>query len=159
MPELKPFDQLDYMFGECIPEEVMIDVGLCSYTRPAPVQKYVMPARFALRDVMCSCGQRQSSIGKKVAYLLVPAILSMMRQQCGTACLQALFEDPCMLNELILSQTRDLCARIFTEALWLCHGMPFQCTRTYGKEVEKARLQDLASGADLIVATPRRWLD
>ncbi|CAK0803236.1 unnamed protein product [Prorocentrum cordatum] len=69
---------------------------------------------------------------------------------------------PCTPDTLILSPTRELCLQIFGQALKFCHGTSFRCTRVYGKEHGKVQVQDLARGADLLVATPGRlwdWVD
>merc|ERR1719291_908002 len=136
----------------------MQNIKRCGYTRPTPVQKFAMPAGLAGRDVMC-CAQTGSG---KTAAFLVPTVASMMRCHRGTAAQTMPFEGPCKPHALVLSPTRELCLQIFEEALKFCHATSFRCCRIYGREQARLQLEELARGADLLVATPGRlweWVD
>merc|ERR1740123_2275425 len=73
--------------------------------------------------------------------------------------LEVPYEGACQPDTLIITPTRELCIQIKEEAERICHRTPYRVCRVYGGEKAKIQLEDLAKGADLVVATPGRLKD
>ncbi|CAE8613132.1 unnamed protein product, partial [Polarella glacialis] len=73
--------------------------------------------------------------------------------------LQVAFEGKCSPDSMILTPTRELCIQIYEEALKFCHRTPYRCTLIYGGAKPKEQMQELAKGADVLIATPGRLND
>ena len=117
------------------------------YTEPTPIQSQAIPQILAGRDL---CGIAQTGTGKTAAFAL--PILHRLASRPGAAPRGA-------CRVLVLSPTRELASQI---------ALSF---RTYGKHLKLAtavifggvplgpQQRQLASGVDILVATPGRLLD
>jgi len=155
MPHIQTFEQLYSTCRDKIPDQLEKNIRSCGYTRPTPVQKYAIPCAVMGRDVMC-CAQTGSG---KTAAFLVPMLASMIKNHRATGSLTQPFSGPCKPDTLVLTPTRELCLQIYAEAQKFCHRTPFRCCRIYGKEPPRIQLEQLAFGADVVVATPGRLWD
>eukprot|EP00927_Polykrikos_kofoidii_P008241 TRINITY_DN13414_c0_g1_i1.p1 TRINITY_DN13414_c0_g1~~TRINITY_DN13414_c0_g1_i1.p1 ORF type:complete len:631 (-),score=118.19 TRINITY_DN13414_c0_g1_i1:50-1942(-) len=156
IPPCDTFEELYQTFQAYIPDALVDNVRRCKYQTPTPVQKYAIPVGLVGRDIMC-CAQTGS--GKTAAFLF-PVIGCMMRHHenpCGAQ--KTPFEGPAQPDTLIMTPTRELCIQIYEEALKFTHRTPFRAWRLYGGEKTKIQMEELARGADLLVATPGRLDD
>jgi len=154
-PEIKAFADIRTYFPDSVPAELEHNISRCAYDKPTPVQRYSIPVGLAGRDVMC-CAQTGS--GKTVAFL-VPILASMIKNHRSIGNSERPFEGPCKPDTLILSPTRELCVQIYRETLKFCHKTPFRAVRVYGQEDARKQIEQVAKGADIVVATPGRLWD
>lgn len=156
IPVCKTFQEILDTFAAFVPPELVQNLQRCGYTTPTPVQKFAIPAGLVGRDVMC-CAQTGSG---KTAAFLVPLIGRMMKEHPHpVGSLTAPFEGECRPISLVITPTRELCIQIYEESLKLCHRTPHKPWRLYGGEKPKVQLEEMAKGADMIVACPGRLKD
>ncbi|XP_065069309.1 probable ATP-dependent RNA helicase DDX4 [Rhopilema esculentum] len=139
-------------FDESGLHQVCIDnLRRAKYKTPTPIQKSVLPAVCAGRDVM-ACAQTGS--GKTAAYLL-PVISNLMKngvQEADTC------ESACP-NVLIITPTRELAIQIFLEARKFAYGSRLRTVVIYGGVSVSHQLGTLSDGCNILVATPGRLND
>ncbi|CAJ1348092.1 unnamed protein product [Effrenium voratum] len=121
-------------------------------SQPSMLQKYVIAAGLARRDVQChapaGCGQ--------VFSCLIPMLANMMRKQdVGMGALAA-FQGQCLPDTVILCPTSEVAWQVFQASSFLLKGSDFRCVSLQGSMREQ--IAQLARGADVLVATPERLL-
>lgn len=83
----------------------------------------------------------------------------MIKNHRGTGALEKPFDGPCKPDTLIFSPTRELCIQIYDDACRFCHRTPYRIVRIYGQEKVSSQIEQIAKGADVVVATPGRCWD
>jgi ATP-dependent RNA helicase DDX3X len=122
-----------------------------NYTQPSPVQRYVIGAVLADKDVM-ACAQTGS--GKTAAYLL-PICFKMIRDGPPRAS-KTRSARPVVL---LLAPTRELAVQIYEESRKLVCSTGIRVTVVYGGADPKVQSWELNNGCDMLVGTPGRLLD
>jgi ATP-dependent RNA helicase DDX3X len=137
-----------------------LNVQLCRYTKPTPIQKYAIPIGLARRD-MIACAQTGS--GKTAAFLL-PVIHQLMAgDQPAPPPPSGRWgggRRPKMYPRcLILAPTRELVMQIHAEAVKFTYRTGLRASLAYGGQPAVEQLRDLERGCDIIVAAPGRLKD
>jgi len=145
---VESFEQLCQKFE--LSEELVANLERCNYSKPTPVQKYSMPAVLGGSDVMVSA---QTGSGKTAAFL-TPIIATVLK--AGEKPVEPGAARPAAL---ILAPTRELCQQLATEAKRLCHRTFIRIACVYGGAPQGQQLQEVAEGANLLIATPGRLDD
>lgn len=119
------------------------------FTRCTPIQAMTLPISLAGRDV---AGQAQTGTGKTLAFL----VTLVNRLLIKPALANRGVSDP---RAMILAPTRELAIQIHKDAEKFCAGLGLKFALIYGGvDYDKQRTQ-LASGCDVIIATPGRLID
>ena len=113
------------------------------YSDPTPIQVKAIPLALAGHDMM---GIAQTGTGKTVAFVL--PILMKIKYAQGN--------DP---RALILAPTRELALQIEENLNKLSRYTDLRIVALYGGIGPKAQIEQIAQGADVIVATPGRLMD
>jgi len=121
------------------------------FTKPTPIQEQLIPVALQGKDAI---GIAQTGTGKTLAFGL-PS-LSRMAQAA-----------PRPASILILTPTRELCHQCYDVLSDISKAVKMNCVAVYGGVGMHQQRDDIADGAELIVATPgrlldhmrRRWLD
>ncbi len=113
------------------------------YGRPTPIQEKAIPLALAGHDVM---GIAPTGTGKTAAFIL-PLLMKTKYAQ-GV--------DP---RALVLAPTRELILQIEQTFLTLAANTDLRAVSLYGGVGMKAQLEALENGADIIIATPGRFMD
>ncbi|WP_262249325.1 DEAD/DEAH box helicase [Parapedobacter soli] len=113
------------------------------YTEPTPVQQKAIPPILAGQDVM---GVAQTGTGKTAAFVL-PLLMKLKYAQG---------DDP---RALILSPTRELAMQIEAHIRLFAKYTDLRTVVLYGGLGPKTQIAELEKGADIVVATPGRFLD
>ena len=113
------------------------------YTTPTPIQAEAIPLALAGHDVL---GIAQTGTGKTAAYLL-PVLRKLSHAQG---------EHP---RALVLAPTRELVNQIYSVFQQLAQFTDLRGVALVGGKGPKVQLEQLAAGADVLVATPGRLLD
>lgn len=113
------------------------------YTSPTAIQQKVIPLALAGHDLL---GVAQTGTGKTAAFVL-PLLMKLKYAQGEHA------------RELILAPTRELVMQIKTHLDGLAAYTDLRSVALYGGVGPKVQMEALAAGTDLIVSTPRRFLD
>ena len=117
------------------------------YTTPTPIQSQAIPFVLAGRDL---CGIAQTGTGKTAAFAL--PILHRLAARTGApprgAC-----------RVLVLSPTRELASQIADSFRTYGGRLPLSTAVVFGGVPLGAQQRRLASGVDILVATPGRLLD
>jgi ATP-dependent RNA helicase RhlE len=117
------------------------------YTEPTPIQTAAIPQILAGHDLI---GIAQTGTGKTAAFVLpILAKLAPMSREGGQHCIRA----------LIVAPTRELVAQIEENVRGYGKHLSLRAATVYGGVGEKAQIDALRSGVDLVVATPGRLLD
>jgi ATP-dependent RNA helicase RhlE len=116
------------------------DIG---YTQPTAIQQKAIPPILGGHDVI---GIAQTGTGKTAAYLL--PILYKVKYAQGI--------HP---RALVLAPTKELCIQIFENLNALAKFCGTRHVCLYGGIGPKTQLETLASGVDIAVSTPGRFLD
>ena len=136
-----------------LPEFASRNVGLMRYARPTPIQRHAIPLALAGKDLMC-CAQTGS--GKTCAFLL-PIVSALGR---GDRVEQRPDPSgPAASSALVMAPTRELVLQIHLESRKLCNRSGLSAVVVYGGAPARGQLQQLAQGADVLVATPGRLID
>ncbi|WP_347312764.1 DEAD/DEAH box helicase [Defluviimonas sp. SAOS-178_SWC] len=122
----------------------LTEIGL---TEPTPIQTRAIPAALDGRDVM---GLAQTGTGKTAAFglPLVTKLLEIGRRP-----------EPKTCRALILAPTRELATQITENLQKFALKTPVRTFRVVGGASLNAQAQRLASGIDILVATPGRLID
>jgi ATP-dependent RNA helicase DDX3X len=104
------------------------------------------------------------AVGKTFAFLLpVIATISganeVASETVDTPARVAIDERGVLVRALVLAPTRELASQINQESRKLCNNSTLRSTVVYGGADIRAQLVQLASGTDVLVATPGRLLD
>jgi len=117
------------------------------YSKPTPIQYQAIPPVLGGRDL---CGIAQTGTGKTAAFAL-PVL-----QRLATASRRAA---PQTCRALVLSPTRELASQIADNFRAYGAGLPLSTAVVFGGVSIGRQRQQLARGADVLVATPGRLLD
>lgn len=133
----KSFD--DFKFNR----QILNAVAEAGYTEATDVQQKVIPPILNGQDVM---GIAQTGTGKTAAYLL-PIIMRLKYAQG---------ENP---RALIVAPTRELAIQIEENIRTLAKYTDLRAIALYGGIGPKTQIEQVKKGADIIVATPGRFMD
>ena len=118
-----------------------------NYTVPTPIQAQAIPTVLSGRDLL---GIAQTGTGKTAAFML-PSIdrlvASAKRPQSGRC------------RMLVLAPTRELASQIAQSAIDYARGSRLHVVTVFGGTSIYRNKQDMARGADILVATPGRLVD
>eukprot|EP00928_Gymnodinium_smaydae_P033006 TRINITY_DN23760_c0_g1_i1.p1 TRINITY_DN23760_c0_g1~~TRINITY_DN23760_c0_g1_i1.p1 ORF type:complete len:370 (-),score=76.08 TRINITY_DN23760_c0_g1_i1:283-1392(-) len=158
IPKYSKWDELFRSFKRLLPNDMQENLRRCGYETLAPAQIYTLPAGLAGRDVLC-CSIAEGRSGPcsgGTQALLVPTLAGMFDRHRGKASCDTAHAGPCKPVVLILAHARWSCETLNEDAVRLCHNTPFRIVCIQGKEKWGAQLEQLAFGADVLVATPGR---
>src|ERR1017187_4944660 len=117
------------------------------YTEPTPIQSAAIPQILAGHDLI---GIAQTGTGKTAAFVLpILAKLAPMSREGGQHSIRA----------LIVAPTRELVAQIEENVRGYGKHLSLPAATIYGGVGERAQIDALRSGVDVVVATPGRLLD
>mmetsp|Transcript_109777 Transcript_109777/g.212550 ORF Transcript_109777/g.212550 Transcript_109777/m.212550 type:complete len:545 (-) Transcript_109777:60-1694(-) len=133
-----------------LPEELVANLERCKYSKPTPVQKYSMPAVLSGSDVMVSA---QTGSGKTAAFL-TPVVATVLK--AGEKPVEPGAARP---TAVVLAPTRELVQQLATEAKRLCHRTFIRIASVYGGAPQGQQLEEVAEGANILIATPGRLDD
>ena len=130
-----------------IDKRVVANLSQIGLAEPTPIQSRAIPAALDGRDVM---GLAQTGTGKTAAFGLpiVTKLLEIGRRPNPKTC-----------RALILAPTRELATQITENLQKFTAGTPVRSFRVVGGASPNAQAQRLASGIDILVATPGRLID
>jgi ATP-dependent RNA helicase RhlE len=117
------------------------------YSKPTPIQAQAIPPILSGRDL---CGIAQTGTGKTAAFA-VPIL-----QRLGAARQRS---EPLTCRALVLSPMRELASQIADSFRAYGAGMSLSTAVVFGGVPVGRQRQQLARGADILVATPGRLLD
>lgn len=135
------FDELD------LEDEVLDGLEAMNFYETTPVQEATIPLLLEGRD-MIACAQ--TGTGKTAAYLL-PIINRLSRGE----------GDEAMVNAVIMAPTRELAIQIEQQVEGFSYFLPISSVAIYGGTdgiTWEQQRRGLATGADIIIATPGRLL-
>jgi ATP-dependent RNA helicase RhlE len=115
------------------------------YTEPTPIQKQAIPLILEGRDLLAAA---QTGTGKTAAFAL--PLLQRLQAQPQTQ------RAP---RVLVLVPTRELAAQVSDSFRVLARSLPVRGALVFGGVSPKPQIHALASGVDLVIATPGRLLD
>lgn len=147
----KPIDNFD---GLNLHETLRLNVKLCRYTVPTPVQKYAIPIGLEGRDLMTSA---QTGSGKTAAFML-PTVQRIIEMDSVDSISQS-YATRIMPRALVLSPTRELAIQIYDEAKKFCYRTGLRPAIVYGGKPKMSQLADLRRGCHILIATPGRLND
>jgi len=130
-----------------LPATVSKDVAKHGYTRPTPIQAQALPAALLGRDVL---GIAKTGSGKTAAFLL-PLMVHILDQD-----FLADKEGPI---GLVMAPTRELSQQIFVEARKFSKSSEIHVAGCYGGASKNEQRLDLMKGAEVVIATPGRFID
>ena len=117
------------------------------YTAPTPIQSRAIPEVLGGRDL---CGIAQTGTGKTAAFAL-PMLQRLSNPPRATP--------PRGCRALVLCPTRELATQIVESFLTYGRGTPLSVAAAFGGVPIGPQQRRLASGVDILVATPGRLLD
>src|SRR5271155_5498367 len=117
------------------------------YTIPTPIQSQAIPCVLRGRDL---CGIAQPGTGKTAAFALpiLQRLSSVPARRTANTC-----------RALVLSPTRELASQIAESFRTYGRELPLSTAVVFGGVPIGAQQRRLASGVDILVATPGRLLD
>ncbi|MEM1222891.1 MAG: DEAD/DEAH box helicase [Verrucomicrobiota bacterium] len=123
---------------------ILAAIDESGYSEPTPIQAGAIPNILAGRDVI---GSAQTGTGKTAAFAL-PAlhILGGHREGAAPRC-------------LVLGPTRELAAQVKDQFMKYGKGSAPKCALVHGGVGYGKQREELAAGADVVIATPGRLLD
>ncbi|HEV7351330.1 DEAD/DEAH box helicase [Telluribacter sp.] len=113
------------------------------YTQPTPIQEQALPLALAGHDVL---GIAQTGTGKTAAFVL-PLLMKIKFAQG---------QHP---RALILAPTRELVMQIAEAIGQLSRYTDIRTVSLYGGLGPKSQIEGVQQGVDILVSTPRRFLD
>jgi len=134
------FDQLGLI------EPILRALRQEGYEKPTPIQTSAIPDILARRDLL---GLAQTGTGKTAAFAL-PTLQRLVKGERRT---------PRSPSALILTPTRELAAQIGQSFATYGRHLALKHTVVYGGVPQGRQARALASGVDVLVATPGRLLD
>jgi ATP-dependent RNA helicase RhlE len=117
------------------------------YHTPTPIQAQAIPALLKGQDLL---GIAQTGTGKTAAFAL-PILQGILSNR--------IIPGPKSVRALILSPTRELASQIAESFKTYSKGMGLQIATIYGGVKYGPQYKALASGLDILVATPGRLID
>ncbi|MDH2909050.1 MAG: DEAD/DEAH box helicase [Candidatus Eremiobacteraeota bacterium] len=134
---MRTFDELG------LPPVLLRAVADLKFTEPTPIQVQAIPPALAGRDILASA---QTGSGKSAAFGL-PLIARLLDRPRGTT------------RALVLAPTRELAEQISVHLGALVRHTTLRVAAIYGGVAFGRQLAALASGTEIIIATPGRLLD
>ncbi|GHV73307.1 DEAD/DEAH box family ATP-dependent RNA helicase [Spirochaetia bacterium] len=128
-------------------EPILKAIGDKGYAMPSPIQIEAIPLLIAGRDLL---GCAQTGTGKTAAFA-IPILQKLYQQRHGKKA-----DKP---NALILTPTRELALQIFESFKAYGRYTGLKAASVFGGVSQKRQVAELASGIDILVATPGRLLD
>ena len=128
-------------------EPILRAVAAQGYTTPTPIQSQVIPVMMSGKDIL---GIAQTGTGKTASFTL--PLLNRLIDRKGRPA-------PSSCGALILAPTRELVAQIADNIRAYSQFMKVSITVIVGGVKPGPQIRKLASGSDIIVATPGRLLD
>ena len=116
------------------------------YTTPSPIQQQAIPAVLRGHDVM---GAAQTGSGKTAGFTL--PLLQLLSQGRRAHSRQ--------VRSLVLTPTRELALQVHESVVAYGRHLPLVSDVIFGGVKPGPQIKRLASGVDLLVATPGRLLD
>lgn len=123
--------------------QVLNAIADAGYTEPTPIQQKAIPPIANGQDVM---GIAQTGTGKTAAYLL-PIIMKLKYAQGDSP------------RALIVAPTRELAMQIEENVRTLALYTDLRVVVMFGGLGPKTQIEQIKKGADIIVATPGRFMD
>ena len=118
------------------------------YTEPTPIQAATIPAILAGQDIMAGA---QTGTGKTAAFAL-PILQLLSEEPTADTARRA-------IRALVLTPTRELAQQVYKSFVTYGRHSPLQTALVYGGASVNTQMAALASGVDILVATPGRLLD
>lgn len=110
---------------------------------PFPIQTQTIPMALGGQDII---GQAKTGTGKTFGF--------------GLPLLQALGPDPEPgVQALVVVPTRELCVQVADDLVTAASNRPTQVAAIYGGKAYEGQIEQLESGAQVVVGTPGRLLD
>jgi ATP-dependent RNA helicase RhlE len=128
-------------------QPLLTAVNKKGYLNPTPIQEKAIPTILQGKDIF---GCAQTGTGKTAAFAL--PILQLLETEKDRNQRRA-------VRALILAPTRELVAQISEEFNTYGKGLDIRLVTIYGGISQKAQIQALQNGVDIIVAAPGRLLD
>ena len=141
-----------------------LNVELCGYERPTPIQCYTLPSILTNHDIIAVA---QTGSGKTAAFLI--PILSKLMGKAKKLCAprpgpladfnpltQGTMAEPLVL---IVVPTRELAIQIFDEARRLCYRSMLRPCVAYGGAPARGQMDELRKGCDILIGSPGRLWD
>lgn len=127
-------------------QHILKAISDSGYVEPTPIQKEAIPHVLTGHDLI---GIAQTGTGKTAAFVL-PMLAKLDRprhaSERGT-------------RALVIAPTRELVVQIDENARAYGKYLPFKMATVYGGVGERPQIEALRHGADIVVATPGRFLD
>ncbi len=124
-------------------EEILTAVRELGYTAPTPVQEAAIPKLMKGYDLI---GQSRTGTGKTAAF--------------GIPLIELIDPDDRSLQGVVLCPTRELCMQVADELhKLLAFSAGIRVVPVYGGQPIDRQIQQLKGGAQIIVATPGRFMD
>src|SRR5690242_4927362 len=114
------------------------------FVKPTPVQAQSIPHLLNGHDVVATA---QTGTGKTLAFVL-PMLESLIQERTAGC-----------VNALVLSPTRELAMQIHETFVKLAAGTGITASVVVGGMNERAQLQAIKRGAQVVIATPGRLSD
>jgi superfamily II DNA/RNA helicase len=129
----------------------MQNIEKMGFSQMTPIQQSVIPYLVEGKDVM---GCAQTGSGKTVSFL-APIINKMLQDGPPKE------ESPAGVSPIgiILAPTRELAEQIYKEARKLVYKTGILVVKVYGGVPIDTQIRNVATGCDIIVATPGRLID
>lgn len=142
---------MDQFQGLGLAEPILKALAVEGYTIPTPIQAALIPVMMSGQDVV---GIAQTGTGKTASFVLplLNQIAAARRHADGAPA-------PKTCGALILAPTRELVAQIAENIRNYSRFMRVSVVVIVGGVKPGAQVRALASGADIVVATPGRLLD
>ena len=118
-----------------------------NYITPTPIQAKAIPTVLSGRDLL---GIAQTGTGKTAAFML-PSIDRLVASGKKAA--------PGRARMLVLAPTRELASQIAENAIFYARGSRLHVVTVFGGTSIYKNKQEMAKGADILVATPGRLVD
>jgi len=128
-------------------EPVLAALASKDYLIPTPIQAQAIPTVLSGRDLL---GIAQTGTGKTAAFML-PSIDRLVAS--GKRAL------PGRCRMLVLAPTRELASQIAENAKFYARGSRLHVAIVFGGTSIYKNKQDMAKGADILIATPGRLVD
>jgi ATP-dependent RNA helicase RhlE len=129
----------DFQFNR----QILNAIADAGYTEPTPIQQKAIPPILNGQDVM---GIAQTGTGKTAAYVL-PILMKLKYAQGDHA------------RALIIAPTRELALQIEDNIKTFAANTDLRVVAMYGGLGPKTQIENINKGADIIVATPGRFMD
>lgn len=123
--------------------QILNAIADAGYKEPTPIQQKAIPPIMNGQDVM---GIAQTGTGKTAAYVL-PLLMKLKYAQGDHA------------RALIIAPTRELALQIEDNIKTFAANTDLRVVSMYGGLGPKTQIEQITKGADIIVATPGRFMD